>query len=753
MKLVIHPLRAALLLAGLPLSLPAIGAASNDVDEVIVTATKREERLKDVAMSVTAVTQADLELRHDSGLLDLTQQVPGLSLQAGDPTAIRVIIRGQNVGSVGATVATTVDDVPFFMSSAQSDGAFFSANIDSFDLARVEVLRGPQGTLYGASAEGGLIKYVTNKPDPTGFSGAVRAGMNSTSGGDSKPFGKGMLNVPFWDGKAAVRVVAFTGETPGYIDDPVTGQKNINGLKLDGLRASVLAKPTEALSIRATYFNQTLKTGAASTVEVVGAALTPATPPANKFERTDGMSRHSVYPNATKVGLKVGALTMEYDFGDMTLMSATSYGVNDLTFSSDISYANLAPGLNYGDFFSSAVYGQPVVIAGQQTDYVHKFNQEVRLSSNRRADGAKLDWQLGAFFTREQNILDQVYVARSAANTDTLVDPPVGSGVIPSSYKEKSFFADVTYHFTESFDVSVGARSTKVDQWSQVQLGCCIIYGAGVTYPKKNSSENKTTWSIAPRLKLGEDTLLYARVATGFRPGGPNFPTPPFPDPPNFLPDSTKNYEVGFRTQLAGGKVSIDVAAFKIDWKDVQILGLVQTPNGPIGINGNSGSATSQGLEWNLGWRVTENLRVGYVGGYTDAKLKDDAAGLGAFKGDELPYVPKMASTLNVDYTQVLSNGMKLYGGASWSNTGTRYTGFSPSVDVVEPHVKLPSYSTINAQIGVEIGGKYTVEVYGQNLTDELGLLDYGNQGSFLQRGTASFISPRTVGVQFGAKF
>jgi iron complex outermembrane receptor protein len=145
MKITTTPLRVALLAAGLPFSIGTVFAAANDVDEVVVTATKREELLKDVAMSITAVTAADLELRHDSGLQDLTEQVPGLSLQVIDPGKIRVVIRGQNVGSVGATVATTIDDIPFFMSSAQSNGAFFSANVDSFDLARIEVLRGPQG--------------------------------------------------------------------------------------------------------------------------------------------------------------------------------------------------------------------------------------------------------------------------------------------------------------------------------------------------------------------------------------------------------------------------------------------------------------------------------------------------------------------------------------------------------------------------------------------------------------------------------
>jgi len=649
-------------------------------------------------------------------------------------------------------VATTIDDIPFFMSSAQSNGAFFSANIDSFDLNRIEVLRGPQGTLYGASAEGGLIKYVTNKPDPTKFAGAFRVGMQSVSGGDSKGFAKGMVNVPFWDGKAALRVVAFSNETPGYIDNPVSGEKDINSVKVRGGRASLLLQPTDALSIRATVFAQKTEALNNNNVEVIGAALTPAAPPNNKFERIDGMTQGSSWNNSNEVDLKVGALTIDYDFGPATLTSATSYGKNDLHFSSDITNQNLAPGFNYGAFFGGLVYGQPVLVTGEETDFVHKFNQEIRLASNKRDEGSKIDWQVGAFYTKEDVVLDQAFLARSAANSSTVLAPPVGDANIPASYKERSVFGDVTYHLTDRFDVEAGARYTKVSQDSQVILGCCIVFGPDFTYPVRNSSESKTTWSIAPRWRIGEDSLLYARFATGFRPGGPNLPTPPLPDPPNFLPDSTKNYEVGFRTQLAGGKVSIDVAAFKIDWKDVQILGLVQTANGPIGINGNSGSAKSQGLEWNLAWRPTENLRIGYVGAYTDAKLKTDAAGLGAFKGDKLPYVPGVSSTLNIDFNGTLG-GRSVFGGVSFTNVGRRYTGFSPSVSVIEPHVEMPSYSTMNAQFGVDFGGKYSLEVYAQNLGNETGILNYANQGARLQRGVAVFTAPRTFGIQFGAKF
>ena len=197
---------------------------------------------------------------------------------------------------------------------------------------------------------------------------------------------------------------------------------------------------------------------------------------------------------------------------------------------------------------------------------------------------------------------------------------------------------------------------------------------------------------------------------------------------------------------------TIDVAVFDIKWKDIQILGLVDTASGPVGINGNSGSAESKGIEWNFLWQPVAGLTVGVLGAYTDAKLKADAPGLGAKSGDELPYVPDVSSTLNVDYTWKAFGNYSAIVGGSWVYTGTRYTGFSPSVDVIEPHVKLPTYNTLDLRAGLE-SGRYSFELYGHNLSNERGITEYQNQGGANQTGRATFIQPRTFGVQLGAKF
>jgi iron complex outermembrane receptor protein len=742
--------------AGFLISSAAAWAAdtSGPLDEIVVTASKRDEKLHDVAMSVTALGGDQLALRQETGFLDWAAQVPGLSLQTSNPAYSRLILRGQNVGSVGATIATTVDDIPFFMSGAQADGAFFSANVDTYDLQRIEVLRGPQGTLYGAAAEGGIIKYVTNLPNLNKVEGDVSLGGQSVDGGSTAGNIKGMINLPFWDNKAALRVSAVESQIPGWIDNPQLGQSNINSGSSYSLRASLLVQPVSDFTARVTVFEQHLRTTGNNSVQAVGAAATPAAPPANQFQSIGNFVNNQALPFEEDNSLKYGALNLAYDFHWATLMSATSYGRFNVHFSNDDSNLNLAPGFTYGDFISG-LYRQPALMKVDQVEFVHKFNQELRLTSDagNTLFGHGFDWQVGGYFTHESTTLTQPFEALDATNPSTILTPALGGAIIPGDYKEHSFFADITYHFNTALDLELGGRSTDVKQNSQTNTECCILYGPTTTnFPPIYTSQTSTTWSVAPRWHINEDTLAYVRVATGFRPGGPNLPTPTLPNPPSFKSDSTKNYEIGLRTDLFDKTFSIDMAVFYIDWKDIQILSIVNTPAGPVGINGNSGSAKSKGVEWNFSWRPIAGLSIGLLGSYTDAYLTADAPGLGAFSGEKLPYVPNVSTTLNVDYKWPAFGDWAAFVGGSETYTGSRYTGFSPSITVVEPHVKLPVYNTLQLHLGLD-NGHYNAELYGDNLNNSKGITDYSNSGGANQTGLVSFIQPRTIGIQVGYKF
>src|SRR5581483_431299 len=415
------------------------------LETVVVTASKREEQIQDVAMSVTAVSGEDLLRRQESGFVDFAQQVPGLSLQAIDQSEIRLVLRGANAGSVGATVATLVDDVPFSMSGAQANGAFFGANIDTYDMNRIEVLRGPQGTLYGATAEGGLIKYVTNLPNLTKTEGEVIAGGSTVDGGSTVGMVKGLVNVPFWDNKAAFRISAVEEGQPGWIDDSASGQKNINDGSKYSVRASVLVKPVEDFTARVTVFDQHLDVSGDNFAQVVGAAATPLKPPANQFDLVNGFDNSSPWPHLIHTRLNYYALNLQYSLPAATILSASSYGQIRRDFSADFTNTNVIPGVTYSDLLGAA-YGQPLLVAERQTEFLHKFNQELRVTSNPGTQllGHPFDWQAGLFYTRETTALDQFFDARETSDPGTVLPPPLpplGGATIPAVYKEGAVFA------------------------------------------------------------------------------------------------------------------------------------------------------------------------------------------------------------------------------------------------------------------------------------------------------------------------
>jgi outer membrane receptor protein involved in Fe transport len=315
----------------------------------------------------------------------------------------------------------------------------------------------------------------------------------------------------------------------------------------------------------------------------------------------------------------------------------------------------------------------------------------------------------------------------------------------------KAVFADFTYHFTTAFDLALGGRYSHTDQSSNVQLACCVLFGPATDFPAIDTSEHSTTWSVAPRFHLSQDSMLYARYSTGYRPGGPNLPTPTLPNPPPLAPDSTRNYELGFKSDLLNHRFSFDIAVFDIDWTDVQILSIVNTPAGPVGINGNSGSARNVGVEWNFSWQPVSGLTLGLLGSYVNAKITEDAPGLGAFNGDKLPYVPDVTATVNATYTWHAFGNFSGFGGGSWSYVGNAYTNFATGA-ATESHAKLPSYDMLRLHLGLE-DGRYNFELYGENVGNSHGITDYQNNGGINQRGLANFLQPRTIGMQLGVKF
>jgi iron complex outermembrane receptor protein len=718
------------LLPGAAFGQSADGAGTAaDRQEIIVTANKRAERLLDVAGSISVVDTKALDQRQALDLQDLARSVAGLNLQQGaTPGVNRIILRGLNAGGDGATVASVVDDAPLSFSGANTNGAFVASDFETYDLQRVEVLRGPQGTLYGATSEGGLVRYVTNPANPSRLAAGAQVGGSTVARGDTDGFARVYLNLPLGE-KAAIRFTSFYDGIPGWGGNPQLGEKNINSGRRYGGRASLLLKPTENLTVTALALYQNGKFFGNGSVEVNG-----LTKPSDPFGLIGGYTYRSNTQNLATNKYQLYSLNLSLDLGFGKLQSITSYGKIDVMSLNDVqSFANaLVP--------NSSVRSNNTIGLG-------KFSQELRLVSDAGTEvsGAKLDWQLGFFYTREKVDFLQDFEVLAQPSL-TLLGNFVTSS-LPSRFEDVAGYADATLHFTNRFDIEFGLRVARNNQRSQLTQSGIALGGATIVNPANRSAETATTFQVAPRYRINDNAILYARVARGYRPGGPQIPVPGAPAslPKNFGSDSTLNYEIGFKGALFDNMLSIDLSAFYIDWKNVQVLTGVIIGGNQFTITGNVGKAVSKGFEWGIELRPLAGLKLSAIGAYTDASFTRAAPAIGALDGDNLPYVADLTSTVGIDYEAALAHDWKGFVAGSWTYTGNRVSDFPFKT-------KLPSYSTFDAQIGVR-SGRYSVELFAKNLSNERGITNYVPLGATGGAGTLGIIRPRTVGIRLATDF
>lgn len=757
--------RTALLCSVGPALLVAAPSAAQAVDgtpvastDIIVTATKREERLADVGTAITALGQEELDNRALRTIEQLAAQVPGLNFQPGGPANVRLILRGLNTGGQGATAAVVVDETPFTMQSALSGGSTLTANIDTYDMARIEVLKGPQGTLYGATAQGGLLRYVTNLPDSTRLSASTELGTQINADGGLGYSLRGMLNVPVIRDVLAIRAVGYYEETPGYIRNPTLGTSEINGGERWGGRVSVLFTPTDRVSLRVTALRQEQEFGDNDTVEFVGGGADPFNPPENQFDLVNGRpQRNTLYGAVSSNLYEFVNLTGEFDFGFADFTSSTSLGRLEVNNQFDISFAGPAPGFTYQQLLSG-IFGQTVGLRQYTNNGGDRVNQEFRLASKPESTlfGTRFDWQVGGFYAREKIFLDQGFDVISIATNEILTVPFAGGSLeAPARYEEYAGFADATIYLSDNIDFSLGGRYTDNKQRSQIFFSAGFATGPDAVTTPITSNESKFTWQTALRWRFAEDSLLYGRIATGYRAGAPNFVTPGAPaDIPLFYnADNTVNYELGLRTRLFDNAVDIDIAAFYIDWSDIQVATtFVSAVTGQfVTVIANGGTATSKGLEWNIGWNVTPDLRVSTVGAFTQAELSEDAPALGGEAGQQLPFVPAWSNTLNVDYERDLGMGVRGRIGGSWQYVGDRFTGFG-SVPFFPSHIRMPDYSLFHAQAGLAFE-KFDLSLFVRNIGNSRAVISYSPVGGFNNFGEGQIVPPRTIGLRLNINY
>lgn len=730
--------------AGQPSAAPAgAGAAAEYNDEriIIVTAQKRAQTLLEVPQAISVVSGANLESLQANSFGDYLKLVPGLQIDQSTPGASRLIIRGVNTGGIASTVAVYMDETPFGSSSGLVNAAVLAGDFDTFDLDRIEVLRGPQGTIYGASSLSGVLKFVTNEPSTDALEIRGRAGIETVDGGDTAYYGNLAVNVPLGD-TLAFRASGTYRKIPGFIDSIGTGgsdvEKDINDGESYSGRASLLFEPSDAVSIRLTALAQNIKVDASSIVE---------SDPDTLRTRYGRLSQSQFVPAFTNVKYRVYNGTGVFDLGFGELTSSTSYSTQKQTSRTD--YTNALSGL------VGAVIGAPNEFFLAASADLERFTQEFRLADESDA----IDWLVGAYYNKEDGAILQDFFAVQPGTLTPIANIPVlGDVNLDSDYEEIAGFANVTVHLGDRFHVDLGGRYSHNKQSAhQVQDG--ILAGGPADYPVARSKEDVFTYSVAPRFEINDNTSIYARVAKGFRPGGPNVlpPGAPAGTPNTYDSDSTMNYEAGVKAETADGTFSFDLAVFHIDWKDIQLTAVV---NG-FGINTNGGKAKSDGVEFTALIRPTPGLDLSINGAYTDARLTEDAPAIvGGLDGDQLPWTPKYAIGLNGNYSWALSDGVAARLGGSLRFLSEQSADFDPAFRTANGRQrKVQSYEVIDLTAGVDFG-QFSIDAYVKNLgnregrTSNTGLTVFGPfpiypNGSI---GTG-VIQPRTIGVSLTASY
>ena len=739
-------------------------ASQADNGEIVITAQKREEAILDIPQSVTVVGGEALERQHAVTFSDYLGQIPGLSLEQPEPGQSRLVLRGVNTGGVSSTVAVYVDETPFGSSTGLVNGAILAGDFDTFDIARIEVLRGPQGTLYGASSLGGVLKFVTNVPElgKTSFRG--RGGIEFVDGGGTGLNFNAAGNLPLGDA-AAIRASGFYRKEAGWIDGtgddanffgvPALGGKNINESKIWGGRGSVLFKPTADLSVRLTAIAQHIESGASSTSEV----------DPNDYDPIDGKLRQTRYfrdPNEIKYRVYNG--TVDYDLGFASLLSSTSFGKENQAFTVDVTPIY---GTAFNILLGGVVPGQVIGPFEDQKTNHKKFTQEVRLAS---PSSETFEWMVGAYYTHEEGLIDQFIGSVDLETRQSFGIPfldDIASLSLDSKYKEIAGFTNVTWHATDRFDVTVGARLAKNDQSARQISESAVGLADNADFTIK-SDESVFTYALSPRYEIDDKTAVYARIAKGYRPGGPNVIPPDTENVPfTFDSDTITSYEVGLKKEFGRG-ASFDLSAYHLHWKDIQLFSLV---NG-FGVNVNGGTAVSNGIEAQLTVHPVNGLTLNVNGAWIDAHLTEDTPPLaGGFDGDKLPYVPTVSFGLNTDYEWQLSNTATAFVGGTVAYKGNQRDNFNVA-DVVgvnpdgsfvfafTPQRKIGDYATVDLRGGVQFD-RFTLEAYVKNLTNAEGVnsiavLEDALVGNNILPGNAiraALTRPRTIGLSLSAGF
>jgi iron complex outermembrane recepter protein len=729
-------------------------APSQDLQEIVVTAEKRESTVQKTPISMTVFSGADLQAQGISDLMSVAQEVPGLSFKTSGPGQTEFEMRGlTSTGGESPTVGFYLDEAALTPPAmAQNGKVVIDPNL--FDLNRIEILRGPQGTLYGSGSMGGTIKLVTNEPDSKNFSANVEGiGSGTYNGGGFNHTENGMINIPIVDDLAAVRVVVTDKYVEGWIDRDVvspfpletngsTTRGNVaaapvidqyrqsNWETLRGGRAALLVTPTDRLSVTAGVMYQRIDQGGPNTIDV---------PPTNEVH-------YQPFDVAEPFNdtFNLYSLTAKYNFDSFQIVSATADWNRTQFQTQDISEAMqdyiggfLGPPANFP--FSTADGG---LGAGSisEDDYTRQFSEELRVAST--GDGA-LQWLIGGYYSTfhaTSHVYSYYEGFTALFGTDNLADNHRLLDV-----DQYALFGESSYQLPDHLKATVGLRYFTYHSDSATSVSGVSANGTSATL--FGFAQNS---GVTPKFNLAyeptDDLTVYGTAAKGFRPGGPNSPIPsPCPVAPGqFGPDSVWSYELGEKAKMADSRVSVNGDVYYEDWSNIQQQ---VAPGCGFKFTTNAGKAKVYGVELELAVVVVPGLVVSQNAGYTHATNSTTLPEAGVVSGDRLLDVPEVTATTNVTYKYPLPNSMNIVARATNSYVDTIQ-------DITYARNTLPPYDIVGARLGVE-GARWSAMAFIDNAANKLALLsDTGALSanvSIFNRVTTN--QPRTIGADLNFKF
>ncbi|MFW7267283.1 TonB-dependent receptor [Gluconacetobacter sp. Hr-1-5] len=704
------------------------GKMKEATEEITVVAQKTgRSSLMTTPMSISVVTAADLKRLAATQFSDFADTVPGLHYTTQGAGRATVNIRGVTTGTdITPTVGFYIDDVPYGSSTAWANASSLALDAGLFDLSQIEVLRGPQGTLYGASTMGGLIDYHTSDPSLTDVKGTIRSGVSTTQGALGYNGGTS-INIPIWRDKLAFRLSDYYYHNPGWVNDAHMGRQDVNQADTFGLRGELLFKPTENFDMRLSTYGQNIEQNGTPYVDMtlpqVGNANLPLFGSMNQYDYVkEPFSNH----------FRIYSGTIHYRTPYVNITSISSWQTIRTKSVADES-------LFYVPLLKSVGLDREAESFLKRTN-VKKVTEELRLSSTGHHP---LEWLVGGFFTKEDVSNYQYIYGYSDVATDTKVTDLSAS--VPTSYLELAAFGNLTYHVTPKLDLMGGIRYSYNQQSFTLREGGTL--GGEQSLPV-DTHQGVVLYMGNIRYRFNSQMMAYGRIASGYRPGGPNSV---FADPvthettgtPSFSADRLTSYEVGYKGAFLNRRILVDTTGYFIYWRNIQSV----LYSSGVSYIGNGGSARIFGLEGTITFNPIDGLRIIDSINLNQSQLATSAlSSLGGYAGDQLPNSPRFTNSLIVDYRFPV---FKYTGdiGATINYIGPRVAGFNYQPGAEQ--YRMGDYTTLGLNGGITFG-KWDMQIYLHNLNNSHGIV--GAQTS-LGYGQIAMLQPRTAGFNLSAAF